>query len=278
MNALGERVRVLRHARGLTQGELARSAGVSNGYISKVERGTITPPDATLSRLVASLAASPEAFWGEPARPVLKGRDEILAAGVALFADKGYSRVSIRELAQRAGCSTANLYHHFASKYDIFVSLIEGAMERHNAGLEEALERHHDADGQLRHVLRAHLVVHMTQPEVRLLREDFHPIAGAELQRFIRGRDRYERGVRRIVERGNREGVLSVADPAVAVRAAMAACTAVDRWFTPDGPLSVDEVADRTADFLLAGFGATPSAPAATGAARRGTGAGPRRG
>jgi hypothetical protein len=83
------------------------------------------------------------------------------------------------------------------------------------------------------------LIVHMTRPEVRLLREDFHPIAGAELQRFIRGRDRYERGVRRIVERGVREGVLAVAD----------------RWFTPDGPLSADEVADLTTDFLLAGFG-----------------------
>ena len=256
MTALGARVRVLRRARGLTQGELARSAGVSNGYISKVERGTITPPEATLERLVSSLAPSPEAFWDEaPRAPALKGRDEILAAGVALFAEKGYARVSIRELAQRAGCSTANLYHHFASKYDIFVSLIEGAMERHNAGLEEALELHEEPAAQLRHVLTAHLIVHMTRPEVRLLREDFHPIAGAELQRFIRGRDRYERGVRRIVERGVREGTLNVADPAVAVRAAMAACTAVDRWFTPEGALSADEVADRTADFLLAGFG-----------------------
>jgi AcrR family transcriptional regulator/DNA-binding XRE family transcriptional regulator len=274
MSALGERVKVLRQARGLTQGDLARSAGVSNGYISKVERGAITPPEGTLSRLVASLAPTPEAFWGEQAAPVSTGRGEILAAAIALFADKGYSRVSIRELAQRAGCSTANLYHHFASKYDIFVSLIEGAMERHNAGLEEAVELYDSPAAQLRHVLRAHLVVHMTRPEVRLLREDFHPIVGPELQRFIRGRDRYERGVRRIVERGLREGELEVADAAVAVRAAMAACTAVDRWFRPDGPLSAERIADLTADFLLAGFGA----PGATAAAPRGTAAGPHRG
>jgi AcrR family transcriptional regulator/DNA-binding Xre family transcriptional regulator len=272
VTALGERVRVLRHARGLTQEDLARSAGVSNGYISKVERGAITPPERTLTRLVASLAPTPEAFWGENHGPVSTGRAEILAAAIALFADKDYSRVSIRELAQRAGCSTANLYHHFASKYDIFVSLIEGAMERHNAGLKQALATHDAASAQLRHVLRAHLLVHMTRPEVRLLREDFHPIVGPELRRFIRERDRYERGVRRIVERGVSDGTLRVADPAVAVRAAMAACTAVDRWFTPDGPLTAEQVADLTADFLLAGFGAAPSA------ARRGTAAGPRPG
>lgn len=182
------------------------------------------------------------------------GREEILAAGVALFASKGYSRVSIRELAGRAGCSTSNLYHHFASKYEIFVSLIEGAMDQHFAGLDEALERNADPVEQLRHVLRNHLFVHMTRPEVRLLTADFHPIAGPELQQFIAERDRYEAGVRAIVERGVREGALHVADPATAVRAAMGACTSVEGWFRPDGRLAAGEAADRIADFLVDGF------------------------
>jgi AcrR family transcriptional regulator/DNA-binding XRE family transcriptional regulator len=256
MTALGERVRVVRLSRGLTQEALARSAGVSNGYISKVERGALTPPEATLSRLCGGLGLSTEELLDGtgPARAA-SGREEILAAAIELFAGKGYSRVSIRELAQRAGCSTANLYHHFGSKYDIFVSLIQDAMARHFTGLEEATALPADAAVQLRHVLRSHLIVHMTRPEVRLLREDFHPIAGPELERFIRERDRYERGVRELVERGVREGALQVADPAVAVRAAMAACTAVDRWFSPRGRLSAEEVAERTTDFLLAGFG-----------------------
>jgi AcrR family transcriptional regulator len=183
------------------------------------------------------------------------GREEILAAAVELFAAKGYSRVSIRELASRAGCSTANLYHHFSSKYDICVSLIEGAMDQHFAGLREALERSDDPVEQLRHVLRNHLVVHMTRPEVRLLSADLHPITGPDRERFIAERDRYERGVRSIVERGVREGVLQVGDPVLAVRAAMGACTSVDRWFRADGPLGADEIADRIADYLVTGFG-----------------------
>lgn len=187
---------------------------------------------------------------------VRSGRQDILDAAFALFLTKGYSRVSIRELAARAGCSTANLYHHFSSKYDIFVTLIEGAMSEHFAGLNEALKRYDDPVAQLRHVLRNHLVVHMTRPEVRLLSDRFHPMTGATLRRFIAERDEYERGIREIVARGIRAGVLDVDDPALAVRAAMGACNSVDRWFRASGPLSAEEVADGIVDFLLAGFGA----------------------
>jgi AcrR family transcriptional regulator/DNA-binding Xre family transcriptional regulator len=256
---LGARVRELRVAKGLTQGHLARRAGFSDAYISKIERGAGALRNSTVQRLAEALEVPPDALGngdrgGAPADAA--GRREILSAAVALFSAKGYSRVSIRELAARAGCSTANLYHHFPSKVDIFVTLIEGAMVEHFAGLQEALERHDDPVEQLRYVLRNHLLVHMTRPEVRLLSDDFHPMTGRTLERFIAERDRYELGVRDVVARGVREGVFEVDDPAVAVRAAMGACNYVDRWFRPEGPLSAEQVAQGIADFLVAGFGA----------------------
>jgi AcrR family transcriptional regulator len=189
------------------------------------------------------------------------GRREILNAATDLFAAKGYSRVSIRELAARAGCSTSNLYHHFSSKYEIFVTLVEGLMDEHHAGVREALERFSDPVEQLGFVLRNHLLIHMRRPEVRLVSGgDFHPLDGPALERFIAERDRYERAVREIVARGLEEGVLDVDDPAMAVRVTMGACTAVEDWFRPNGELAAEEVADRIARFLLAAFGARRAA------------------
>jgi AcrR family transcriptional regulator len=192
------------------------------------------------------------------------GRREILNAAIELFAAKGYSRVSIRELAARAGCSTSNLYHHFASKYDIFVTLVERTMDEHQAGVRQALEQFEDPIDQLVFVLRNHLLVHMTRTEVRLVTDSFHPLVGPALDRFIAERDRYEQAVREIAVRGVRDGVFDVEDPAIAVRAALGACTAVQDWFRPSGPLSPEEVADRILDFLLAGFGAARTAAVAT--------------
>lgn len=40
----GQRIRELRQAKGLTQRELARKAGISFTYVSKLETGTMTPP------------------------------------------------------------------------------------------------------------------------------------------------------------------------------------------------------------------------------------------
>jgi len=255
---VGARLRALRLAQGLTQEHLARRAGYSDAYISKLERSAGSPPNATVLRLAQSLEVVPDALVAGGCDGELggaAGRREILGAAIELFSTKGYTRTSIRQLAARAGCSTANLYHHFSAKYEIFVTLIERVMDDHFAGLDEALRRSEDPVEQLRHVLHNHLILHMTRPEVRLLSYDFFPITGAELEQFIEKRDRYERGVRAIVQRGVRQGAFDVDDPAVAVRAAMAACTAVDRWFCPDGPLSAEQVAGRTSGFLLAGFG-----------------------
>ena len=191
---------------------------------------------------------------------------DILGAAVRLFGEQGYDNASMRELAAAAGCSPANLYHHYRSKYDIFVQLISRAMDLHLAGLREALAEHSDPVAQLRHVLEHHLLLHMERPEVRLLRSDFHPLRGEELARFIAQRDEYERGVRAIVARGAAAGPVTVEDPKLAVMAALSACTQVDRWYRPDGDLTSAEVARRTADFLLAGFGVRAGA-----AARRAT-------
>src|SRR5262245_38701403 len=160
----------------------------------------------------------------------------------------------MRELAALAGCSPANLYHHYRSKYDIFVHLMRRAMELHSAGLRQALAAHDDPVDQLRHVLTYHLLLHMERPEVRLLSRDFHPLRGADRRRFMADRDAYEHGVRAIVGRALELGLVQVEDPKLAVMTALAACTQVETWYRPDGELPAAEVARRVTDYLLAGF------------------------
>jgi transcriptional regulator with XRE-family HTH domain len=54
MNA-GELLRETRLARGLGQAELARRAGTTQNYISRIERGTVSPSLKTLQRLVHAM-------------------------------------------------------------------------------------------------------------------------------------------------------------------------------------------------------------------------------
>jgi AcrR family transcriptional regulator len=52
-------------------------------------------------------------------------RDRILAAALDLFVAQGYEKTSLREIAEQVGVTKAALYYHFASKEEIFRTLME---------------------------------------------------------------------------------------------------------------------------------------------------------
>lgn len=57
---------------------------------------------------------------------------------MALFAEKGFGQVSMRELAAHVGLTAGSLYHHFPSKQDLLYDLIEELYEELQATLDQA--------------------------------------------------------------------------------------------------------------------------------------------
>src|ERR1700734_357008 len=74
-------------------------------------------------------------------------RELILDIALELFADQGYDKTSLRDIAERLGTTKAALYYHFERKQDI---LLELHLRLHALGRDalEALERLED--GQAR--------------------------------------------------------------------------------------------------------------------------------
>ncbi|GAB3596391.1 TetR/AcrR family transcriptional regulator [Microbacterium tumbae] len=66
-------------------------------------------------------------------------RDEILRAGLAVFAEKGYLHTSIRELAEAANLSQAGLLHYFGSKEELLVAILR-RREEENAAKDSTVE------------------------------------------------------------------------------------------------------------------------------------------
>ncbi len=52
-------------------------------------------------------------------------RERIQSVALELFAEQGYEKTSLREIAERLGVTKAALYYHFKSKEDIIGSLVE---------------------------------------------------------------------------------------------------------------------------------------------------------
>ena len=59
-------------------------------------------------------------------------RDKIVTESLALFSQKGYDGVSVREIAAAVGIKGASLYNHFKGKEDIFQAIFEEMIKRYD--------------------------------------------------------------------------------------------------------------------------------------------------
>ena len=71
-------------------------------------------------------------------------RQQLLEAAIRVFAEKGVSRTSLQDIAQRAGVSRGAIYWHFANKADLFDAMMESAV----LPMEQALQQIGHVAGQ----------------------------------------------------------------------------------------------------------------------------------
>ncbi|MEO7556620.1 MAG: helix-turn-helix domain-containing protein [Acidimicrobiales bacterium] len=84
-------------------------------------------------------------------------RDKLVSAAAEVFAEKGYDRAGVQEIARRAGLTTGAIYGRFTGKAE----LLHAAIEDHTTDELDELFNQHRFEGQASAILRtvgAHLV------------------------------------------------------------------------------------------------------------------------
>jgi AcrR family transcriptional regulator len=72
--------------------------------------------------------------------------------------EHGYHGTSVREIADRAGMSSAALYHHFSSKQDLLFRITDRGIEALVRSTEDALlASPNDPASRLRAIVRVHV-------------------------------------------------------------------------------------------------------------------------
>lgn len=92
-----------------------------------------------------------------PAAGQSAGEAAILEAAVALFSANGYDGVSMRSVADAAGVSKANIYHHFESKEALYLAILRESASR-LAGLVDELA---ESSGAFQDRIRDFAVAHL---------------------------------------------------------------------------------------------------------------------
>ena len=81
----------------------------------------------------------------------------LLHAAARLFAERGFSGVSLEDLGAAVGVSGPALYRHFANKQALLSEILVGVSERLLAGGQEVLGASNDARTRLRELVRFHV-------------------------------------------------------------------------------------------------------------------------
>ncbi len=89
--------------------------------------------------------------------PQSSGEKAILDAAIELFSEQGFDGVSMRQIAEKAGVSKANIYHHFDSKEALYFGIMHASAERLSMLVENLAEGKGEFDERLRVFARAHL-------------------------------------------------------------------------------------------------------------------------
>lgn len=198
-----------------------------------------------------------------PARDRADKHDLILEAAIEVFAEKGFHRARISDIARRAGVADGTIYLYFRNKDDVLLTIFEEKMGVLIDGLKAALASVEDPLDQVRTFARYHFeqvrdhraLAEVLQIELRLSNKFLKEYRPEKLWEYL--------GIfANIVHEGQARGVIRPElDAFVLMWAFFGAMDEISiQWVLArkSGKFSLDATADTVADVFIRGMAVQP--------------------
>ena len=176
-----------------------------------------------------------------------------IAAG--LFARQGYRGTSMRDIGRAVGVHAGSLYVHIESKEDLLYQIVDGIMRRSEQDMAGVLAQGGTAAGQLHEIALLDLrLIAENRERATVFFHEWRNLSPQRQQAVIASRDRWEEGLRSVIRRGIRSGEFRPADVRVTGIALTSMLNWAYVWYSPDGELSVEQLAGQFTELLIAGL------------------------
>ena len=178
--------------------------------------------------------------------------DRILRAATTLFCQLGYHGTAVRALTRVLGMEAPSLYYHFPSKQEILFAILDRTLDDLLDGLQGAVAAAGGPEDCLRAAVRFHVLFHTRRrQEAFVSHSELRSLTPPNLRRIVARRDEYERVFRDLLAAGVRSGVFRVPDVKLAAMAILTMCTGVAMWFSDDGRLAPEAIAERYVEMIM---------------------------
>ena len=200
--------------------------------------------------------------WSGRRAPKVSRRDEILRSVSDVLRETRLSSLTMQDIADRLGITKGNLYYYFRDKQDILFQCHMRCMDVSLNALA-GLDPDTSATERLRTLLVLHIHGIIDDGLGSVLLTGLENLSAAQRDTYISKRDEFEAGVRHLIEVGVARKELVCADSRLASLTILGAINWIPKWHRPGGRLSVSEIAEGMADYLMRGLVANEASPKA---------------
>jgi AcrR family transcriptional regulator len=182
-------------------------------------------------------------------------REEILFAAAQIFGQKGYHATSMQDIADSVNLQKASLYHHFESKQEILLCLLDSALDLLIERIAPIQASPRPPAEKLRDAMRTYIqTVADYQNLASVLLLEHRSLDPDLRERHNPRRDRFESIWRDLVQEGQETGIFACSSTALTARALLGVMNWTITWYRKEGPMGPSEIAEQFADLFLFGL------------------------
>jgi len=159
-------------------------------------------------------------------------KTEIINCAAKLFKEKGYSAVTMRDIAQALDIKAASLYNHIKSKQEILVLIVIEIAEEFTNTINEIVLSETTTIQKLEKVIQLHIDITIRNPEaIACLNNDWMHLTDEELTYFVKMREDYEESFRDIIKSGITSNEIKNLNPEVIIFSMLSTLRTLYLWY-----------------------------------------------
>jgi AcrR family transcriptional regulator len=185
----------------------------------------------------------------------LTRKEEIVVVAAKLFKEKGYSAVSMRDIAQQMDIKAASLYNHIKGKQEILSSLVLQVAKEFTNSTQTITSQDGTALQRLKKLIEVHIDITVHHADaIAALNNDWMHLDGQDLLDFIAMRDQYEENFRSIIKQGIQTQQIKAKEPEVILFSILSTLRTLYLWNEKRGKLEVNVLKKELVAVLISGI------------------------
>ena len=181
-------------------------------------------------------------------------KQEIIRVAAKLFKSKGYSAVTMRDLAKAMDIKAASLYNHISSKQAILQDIIIAIAEDFTIGMQKIIDSDTNSIGRLEQIIGLHVKIATENTDgLAALNSDWMHLEN-KLEYYLKLRNDYEANYLRIIEDGIANKELKSVKPDVLMFSMLSTLRSLYLWLPKKEIVNQQVLTESLSQILIKGI------------------------